>query len=143
MTKLGGGLKSGIRQQDLTRRLDDNLSSSNFERARRGTRFRKHIKSGLEQLFYALIIAALLFCAVRFAVQTFFSTKIHAVLAPILGKNSAVVEQALTGKSEDGLKDADDSDLDDSDKAAEKPPPPPKKPAPKHNTKHRQHKHTQ
>jgi hypothetical protein len=120
MSKLGGGLKSGIRQQDLTRRLDDNLSSSDFERARRGTRFRKHIKSAAEYTFYAVIVVALLFCFVRFTVQNFFPNKIHTVLAPILGKNSAVVEQALTGKSEDDMKDTDDTDLDDNDKTADK-----------------------
>jgi hypothetical protein len=137
MTKLGGGLKSGIRQQDLTRRLDDNLSSSDFERARRGTRFRKHVKSLSEQVFYALIGVALIFCFVRFTVQTFFSNKIHTVLAPLLGKNTSVVEQVLTGKSQDDLKDEDNPDADDASKTEQTPPKPQPK---KHQHRHAHHK---
>jgi hypothetical protein len=97
MTKMGGGLKSGIKQQDATRRLDDNLSSSDFERTRKPTRLRKHVRSLGEHLFYLLVGATLFFCAIRFTLQTYFPGKVHRILAPILGKNSAVVEQTLTG----------------------------------------------
>jgi hypothetical protein len=107
MSKLGGGLKSGIKQQDMTRRLDDNLSSSNFERARKPTKLRKHVKSLTEHLVYVFIGLALFFCAVRFTVQTWFPDKIHKVLAPILGKNAAVVEQTLTGEPATELEDPD------------------------------------
>jgi hypothetical protein len=99
MTKMGGGLKSGIKQQDATRRLDDNLSSSDFERTRKPTRLRRHVRSLGEHLFYLLVGATLFFCAVRFTLQTYFPGKVHRILAPILGKNSAVVEQTLTGNS--------------------------------------------
>lgn len=99
MTKLGGGLKGGIKQADMTRRLDDSLSSADFERARRPNRLRRHIRSLSEQLFYLFIGCALFFCAVRFTLTTFFPGKVHSILAPILGKHSAVVEQTLTGKS--------------------------------------------
>lgn len=97
MSKMGGGLKSGIKQQDMTRRLDDNLSSSDFDRSRKSTKLRKHVKSLSEQLVYIFIGVALFFCAIRFTIQTWFPHKIHSVLAPILGKNAAAVEQTLTG----------------------------------------------
>ena len=94
---MGGGFKSGIKQQDMTRRLDDNLSSSDFDRSRRSTKLRKHVKSLSEQLVYIFIGVALFFCAIRFTIQTWFPHRIHTVLAPILGKNAAAVEQTLTG----------------------------------------------
>jgi len=107
MSKLGGGLKSGIKQQDMTRRLDDNLSSSDFDRSRKPTKLRKHVKSLTEHLVYVFIGLALFFCAVRFTVQTWFPDKIHKVLAPILGKNAAMVEQTLTGEPAAELEDPD------------------------------------
>jgi hypothetical protein len=125
MSKLGGGLKSGIKQQDMTRRLDDNLGASDFERARKPTRLRKHVKSLTEHLVYVFIGLALFFCAVRFTVQTWFPDKIHRVLAPILGKNAAVVEQTLTGEPAEELEDPDKPA-----KAGEE-----KKPQPDKNTK--------
>jgi len=141
MTKLGGGLKGGIKQQDLTRRLDDNLSAGDFERARRPTRFRKHVKSLSEKAFYVFIGVALLFCAVRFTLQTFFPGKIHGVLAPILGKNTAIVEQTLTGHSEDDdKKDTANSDTDDTKKPDK--PPAVVKPT-KHHGRHAHSRHHQ
>ncbi len=104
---MGGGLKSGIKQQDMTRRLDDNLSSNDFERTRKPTRLRKHVKSFSEHLVYIFIGVALFFCAIRFTIQTWFPHKIHTVLAPILGKNAAVVEQTLTGTPSTELEDPD------------------------------------
>jgi hypothetical protein len=137
MTKLGGGLKGGMKQQDMTRRLDDNLSAGDFERARRPTRFRKHVKSLSEKAFYVFIGMALLFCAVRFTLQTFFPGKIHGVLAPILGKNTAIVEQTLTGHSaDDDKKEAAEDDTEDK-KPIDKTPPPSQK-----NKHHNRHSHT-
>lgn len=144
MTKLGGGLKSGIKQQDLTRRLDDNLSSSDFDKSRRPNRLTRHLKSLSERMFYAIIFVALFFCAIRFTLQTFFAHKTHAVLAPILGKNTAVVEQILTGSTEDDTKDTaeknpDATDKQQDDKDLKKPPGAAKRHG--HNKKHKQQQH--
>jgi hypothetical protein len=117
MSKMGGGLKSGIKQQDATRRLDDNLSSSDFERTRKPTRLRRHVRSLGEHLFYLLVGATLFFCAVRFTLQTYFPGKVHRILAPILGKNSAVVEQTLTGSS---TQQGDDNKTDKPEKKDKK-----------------------
>jgi hypothetical protein len=118
MSKMGGGLKSGIKQQDMTRRLDDNLSSNDFNSSRRPTRLRKHVKSLSEHAIYIFIGIALFFCAIRFTVQTWFPHKIHTVLAPILGKNANVVEQTLTGNPSDELEDPDAPTDEDKDAAA-------------------------
>ncbi len=96
-----GGLKSGIRQQDLTRRLDDNLSSSDFEKARQSTKLRRHVRSLSEQLFYLLIGATLFFCAIRFTLQAYFPGRAHRILAPLLGKNGMLVEKTLTGEGDE------------------------------------------
>lgn len=120
MSKMGGGLKSGIKQADMTRRLDDNLSANNFNSSRKPTRFRKHVKSMSEHAIYIFIGVALFFCAVRFTVQTWFPHKIHTVLAPILGKNANVIEQTLTGSPADELEDPDAPTDEDKDAAAAK-----------------------
>lgn len=114
MSKMGGGLKSGIKQADLTRRLDDNLSAGDFERARKPTKLRKHIRSLSEHLFYLFIGAALFFCAIRYTLQTYFPGRIHKVLVPILGKHTAAVEQTLTGQPPDETID-EDEDTDKPD----------------------------
>ena len=92
-----GGLKSGIKQEDATRRLDDNLSTSDFGRSRQPTRFRRNIRSLFGQVTTVLISVALFFVAVRFTLVTYFPGKVHRILAPILGKQSAIVEETLTG----------------------------------------------
>jgi hypothetical protein len=120
MSKMGGGLKSGIKQQDMTRRLDDNLSANDFNSSRRPTRLRKHVKSLSEHAIYIFIGIALFFCAIRFTVQTWFPHKIHTVLAPILGKNANVVEQTLTGNPSEELEDPDAPTDEDKDAAAAK-----------------------
>jgi hypothetical protein len=94
-----GGLKSGIKQEDATRRLDDNLSTSDFERTRQPTRFRRNVRSLSTQIATLVISVTLFFCAVRFTLVTYFPGKIHRILAPILGKQSAIVEETLTGSS--------------------------------------------
>lgn len=122
MSKMGGGLKSGIKQADLTRRLDDNLSAGDFERARKPTRLRKHIRSLSEHIFYVFIGAALFFCAIRFTLQTYFPGRIHKVLVPILGKQAAAVEQTLTGQSKDEDNVDEDEDNDKTKATATKTP---------------------
>lgn len=92
-----GGLKSGIKQEDATKRLDDNLSTSDFERTRQPTRFRRNVRSLFGQIATLVISVALFFVAVRFTLVTYFPGKVHRILAPILGKQSAIVEETLTG----------------------------------------------
>jgi hypothetical protein len=57
--------------------------------------------------------------------QTWFPGKVHQLLAPILGKNTGVVEQTLTGKTTP-MKDEDEEDSEPVRKEEVKPPPPPK-----------------
>ncbi|HEY9713618.1 MAG TPA: hypothetical protein V6C72_09115 [Chroococcales cyanobacterium] len=115
MSKMGGGLKGGIKQADMTRRLDENLSAGDFERARGSSRLRRQFRSLSEQLFYIFIGIALLFCAARFTLTTWFPGKVHDVLHPILGRNSAAIEETLTGSST-----PDDEDMDEEATAAKK-----------------------
>jgi hypothetical protein len=125
MTKLGG-LKTGVKQAENTRRLEDSISSSDFEKTRKkATRFTRHIRSLGEQFLYVLIGVVLFFCSVRFTLQTWFPGKVHQLLAPILGKNTGVVEQTLTGKSTP-MKDEDDEDSEPAKKETVKPAPPAK-----------------
>jgi hypothetical protein len=123
MTKMGG-LKSGIKQGESTRRLDESISSSDFETSRKKPlRLARHLKSIGEQLFYVLIGVTLLFCAFRFALQTWFPGKVHQLLAPILGKNSDIIEQSLTGtpaQVADAGSASDDSKTSKDDAKAQK-----------------------
>jgi hypothetical protein len=93
-----GGLKTGVKQSEKTRSLDDAISSSDFEKARtKPISLFKHIRSIGEQLFYVFIGLTLFFCATRFTLQNYFAGKVHQILVPLLGKNSDAVERTLTG----------------------------------------------
>ena len=113
MTKMGG-LKSGIKQAESTRRLDDSISSSDFETSRKKpVGLARHIRSLGEHLFYVLIGVTLFFCAIRYTLQNYFPGRVHQLLAPILGKNSSdVVEQTLTGTPTAPTSDEDASEAD-------------------------------
>jgi hypothetical protein len=138
MTKLSGGLRGGMKPQDMTRRLDDNLSSASFEHARKTGAWPKRLKSISEKLFFIFIGLAVVFCLMRLTLQNVFPGKLHGVLEPLLGKNSAMVEQALTGTSEEDKKETDIPPAEDVDKEQEKPPQPPAKPKKKHRS-HKKH----
>lgn len=132
MTKLGGGLRGGMKQQDMTRRLDDNISAADFDRSRRPRAFGKTLRTVSEKLFFIFIGVAVAFCIVRLTLQNMPSGKVHGMLVPILGKNTAFVEQALTGSSEDDKKDIA---ADDPDKKPDKP----DKPTKPKKKRHRRH----
>lgn len=129
---MGGGLRGGMRQQDMTRSLDDNLGASDFKNARKPTRFGRQFKSLSELAVYLFIGVALFFCAVRFTVQTWFPHKIHSVLAPILGKHATTVEETITGQP---ATNTDSTDADEK-KEVEPPPPPPPTKKKKHGKRH-------
>lgn len=132
MSKMGGGLKGGIRQQDMTRSLDENLGASDFAKARKSTPFGRHFKSLSEMAVYLFIGVALFFCAVRFTVQTWFPHRIHSVLAPILGKHAATVEQTITGEPAA----EEESTTAEPKKEAEEQAPPPQGKKKKHGKRH-------
>jgi hypothetical protein len=125
MSKMGGGLRGGMRQQDMTRSLDENLGASDFKNARKQTRFGRQFKSISEMAVYLFIGVALFFCAVRFTVQTWFPHKIHSVLAPILGKHATTVEETITGQPANDTESTDAAAKKETEQPA--PPTPPKK----------------
>jgi hypothetical protein len=99
MTRMGG-LGSGMRQGDLTQRLDEVASAEKFKRAKQTYRFRKHFRLFSLNIFHVLIALALLFCAVRFVIEGIFPGRVHRIIAPLFGKQAQIIEQTLTGKSQ-------------------------------------------
>src|SRR6516165_2684874 len=77
-----GGIKSGGRHGDSTRRMADNQSTQNRNR-KRALRFRKGIRTLSQTVFYGFVAGALFFCAVRVTLQAFFPGKVNRLVAPI------------------------------------------------------------
>lgn len=87
----------------MTRRLDDNLSSSDFEQTRKPLLLRKHVRTLAEHTAYVAIGVILVCLTLRFILQTYFPGHIRTMLTPIIGKQGALVEQIVTGlKADEG-----------------------------------------
>jgi hypothetical protein len=78
-----GGIKSGIRHADMTRRLGDSQSALIYRSRKRSLRFRKSIRTFTQTIFYGFIVGALFFCAIRFTLQTLFPGRVNRLVAPI------------------------------------------------------------
>jgi len=123
--KMGGSiLKSGARQMDSTRRIDEDTASALVRNKRHALRFRKGVRTLGQTIFYGFVAGSLFFCAVRFAVEAVFPAGMPHVMPkmkiPFVPVN-ADEDEGETAPIETAQK------------------PPPKKPAPKTKKQSRRH----
>ena|SRR5579883_262478 len=78
-----GGLKSGVRHGDSTRRMDDRQGSQDYRRRKKSLRARKGIRTLSQTIFYGFVAGALFFCAVRVTLQALFPGKVNRLVAPM------------------------------------------------------------
>ncbi|PWU00681.1 MAG: hypothetical protein C5B53_03715 [Candidatus Melainabacteria bacterium] len=78
-----GGIKSGVRHADTTKRMSDQQSAQTRSK-RRALRFRRGIRTLSQTVFYGFVAGALFFCAVRVTLQALFPGKVNHLVAPIL-----------------------------------------------------------
>ncbi len=83
--KMGGTvLKTGARQADMTRRIDEEFMAAQVRSKRKALRFRKSIRTLGQTIFYGFIAGTLFFCAVRFALESVFPGSIKRVVVPLV-----------------------------------------------------------
>jgi len=78
-----GGIKSGVRHGDMTRRMSDTKDAQFYRGRKRSLRFRKSIRTLSQTIFYGFVAGALFFCAVRVTLQALFPGRVNRLVAPI------------------------------------------------------------
>lgn len=83
MGKLGGGLRSGFRPADITRRLDELITVARFRRSRRSHELEKKGRFVFMNTAYLFIAAGLFYAAIQFSLETLFPGKFQDSRIPI------------------------------------------------------------
>jgi hypothetical protein len=81
--KVGGGMRSGIRPADVTRRLEDLMTAARFKRSKRTTQLDQQIHFVGLNAFSVVLAIALLFCAIKLSLDGGFLQKDNRMVAPI------------------------------------------------------------
>lgn len=81
--RVGGGMRSGIRPADVTRRLEDLMTAARFKRSKRTTHLDQQIHFVGLNAFSVVLAIALLFCAVKLSLDGGFLQKDNRMVAPI------------------------------------------------------------
>ncbi len=84
-SKMGGGMRSGIRPADVTRRLDDLMTVARFRRSKRTTSLDTNVRwLGLNGVSVALGVV-LFFCAVKISLDGGLVKRTDAHISPLAG----------------------------------------------------------
>ncbi|MBN8659344.1 MAG: hypothetical protein LCH63_07185 [Candidatus Melainabacteria bacterium] len=81
--RIGGGMKTGIRPADVTRRLEDLMTAARFKRSKRQVNLDQQVHFFSLNVFSIVTGVALLFCAVKLSLDGGFITKENKMVAPI------------------------------------------------------------
>ncbi|MBK7746716.1 MAG: hypothetical protein IPP97_22140 [Candidatus Obscuribacter sp.] len=82
-TKMGGGMRAGIRPADVTRRLEDLMTAARFKRSKRQVNLDQSVHFFSLKAFSIVTGIALLFCAVKLSIDGGFINKNQQMVAPI------------------------------------------------------------
>jgi hypothetical protein len=83
--KMGGtAVKSGMRESDMTHRIDEDFMQAQKQSKRRALRFRRSVRTLGQTVFYGFVAGALFFCAVRFALEAAFPGSIQRFVVPLV-----------------------------------------------------------
>ncbi len=77
-----GGLRGGLRQADITRRLDELITVARFKKAKRQTTIGTGIRWLSINIFYLFVGIGLFFCAAKYAVEAFFPGEAQRIVKP-------------------------------------------------------------
>ncbi|MBK8222423.1 MAG: hypothetical protein IPK73_15480 [Candidatus Obscuribacter sp.] len=80
--RMGGGMRSGIRPADVTRRLEDLMTAARFRRSKRQVTLDQSVHLFSLNAFSVVTGIALLFCAVKLSLDGGFIHKEHKMVAP-------------------------------------------------------------
>lgn len=77
-----GGLRGGLRQADITRRLDELITVARFKKSKRQTTIGTGIRWLSINIFYMFVGIGLFFCAAKYAVEAFFPGQAERIVKP-------------------------------------------------------------
>ncbi len=77
-----GGLRGGLRQADITRRLDELITVARFKKSKRQTTIGTGIRWFSINVFYLFVGIGLFFCAAKYAVEAFFPGQAQRIVMP-------------------------------------------------------------
>jgi len=80
----GTAVKSGVRESDMTHRIDEDFIAAQKQSKRRALRFRRSVRTLGQTVFYGFVAGALFFCAVRFALEAAFPGSIQRFVVPLV-----------------------------------------------------------
>jgi hypothetical protein len=80
----GTAVKSGVRESDMTHRIDEDFVAAQKQSKRRALRFRRSVRTLGQTVFYGFVAGALFFCAVRFALEAAFPGSIQRFVVPLV-----------------------------------------------------------
>jgi len=80
----GTAVKSGVRESDMTHRIDEDFIHAQKQSKRRALRFRRSVRTLGQTVFYGFVAGALFFCAVRFALEAAFPGSIQRFVVPLV-----------------------------------------------------------
>ncbi len=81
--KMGGGMRSGIRPADITRRLDDLMTVARFRRSKRTTTVDKNMRWLSLNVVSVVLGIALFFCAVKISLDGGLVKRKDSMISPL------------------------------------------------------------
>lgn len=90
-----GGLKTGFRPADITRRLDELITVARFKRARRNQSVERGSRFLFLNVVYLLVFSGLFYAAIQFSLETLFPGKFKETRIPV-AKIITFVKQKAT-----------------------------------------------
>ncbi len=81
-SRIGGGMRTGIRPADVTRRLEDLMTAARFKRSKRQVNLDQSVHFFSLNAFSVVAGIALLFCAIKLSLDGGFINKNQKMVAP-------------------------------------------------------------
>lgn len=94
-----GGLRGGLRQADITRRLDELITVARFKKSKRQTTLGTGIRWLSINIFYMFVGIALFFCAAKYAIEAFFPGQAQRIVMPLQDLLKGPEKTASSNKS--------------------------------------------
>jgi hypothetical protein len=79
-----GNLKTGARQAEASKRMDDSGQSVDYQIQKKTLRFGNKVRVLLQTMVYGFIAGTLFFCAVKVALEVNITERVQRIAAPII-----------------------------------------------------------
>lgn len=90
-----GGLKTGFRPADITRRLDELITVARFKRSRRNQSVERGSRFLFLNVVYLLVFSGLFYAAIQFSLETLFPGRFKETRIPVAKIITFVKQKAM------------------------------------------------